>query len=137
MNITYHPESPVAVCTWDWKEQPDMALIFDTLNRFSGQGHNVKLVNVETESDENCCVICPTGTTEEEARSHWLREDLYQDGLTEADVCQVYASREGDWCHIVADGHEEYSSLSIPMSEVPLLIEYLKALLPETRIMLT
>jgi hypothetical protein len=76
MNITYHPKSPVAVCTWDWKEQPDMALITDILQRFAEQGHDVKLVNVETESDEYCCVICPKGTTEEEARMHWLREGI-------------------------------------------------------------
>lgn len=55
-----HPTRPIAVHTWDWKEQPNWEAINETVNKLSEQG-TIQFQYVETGSDEHCIVISVKG----------------------------------------------------------------------------
>lgn len=67
-----HKQLPIAVHTWDWKEQPNWHFINSVISNFIGRyGHGIWIEEIETGADEYAIVISKTELGSDEAMAYY------------------------------------------------------------------
>lgn len=77
-----HPSKPIAIHSWDWREQPCWDTITDLIENINHQG-DLSIVEVETGSDEHAIVIGCKPLLQEDAIRHYLNREHYEEGRTD------------------------------------------------------
>ncbi len=77
-----HPTKPLAVHTWDWKEQPDWPGITDMLDYIRQTYHiDPTITDIETGSDEHAIVIAPKDYDPEAIQRAYSQHYEWENGV--------------------------------------------------------
>lgn len=77
-----HKNKPLAVHTWDWKEQPDMQSIADVITGFQEKFSNgIRIIKVETNADDYAIVIGDGSLTDELAKQTYNNRYEIEEGI--------------------------------------------------------
>lgn len=100
-----HPSKPIAVHTWDWKEQPDWNSISETLTQFHEIAGKSSIHYIESGSDEHAIVIAADNIDEETRNAAYSQYFEWEEGIDHSEI---------DWgvakASIVLAGHKSIES---------------------------
>lgn len=120
-----HKTKPLAIHEWDWKAQPDMQSIADVVTDFQEKFHNgVRIIEIETGSDENAVVIGDSSLTEEIAKQAYHNRFEIEEGV---DATELNWNEAFNYLTEVRSQYNFVGVSGIPALTVvinPLLIRY-------------
>lgn len=103
-----HQTKPIAIESWDWKEQPDFLAISKVVNDFQEKYKNgISILEVETGCDEHAIVIGDKTLTEATAKWAYQNSHEIDEGLDARDL---------DWEHAkkhIQEVREMYTSIGV------------------------
>lgn len=102
-----HPNKPLAVHTWDWKEFPCWESISNVTTEFHELYGHSKITYVETGSDEHAIVIHSIYCSEEEVKMAYGQHYEWEEGIDQDAF---------DWAHAkyhLNDIRSQYTAIGV------------------------